>query len=68
MATNKKRIELLEVSVGGLQDTMSHMELGVNDKLHQLEVAINRISNAILPMSDPTASHTFHGMSMFEIS
>ena len=44
MATNKEKIELLEVSVGGLQDNMSRMELGINNKLHQLEVAINRIS------------------------
>ena len=28
---------------------MSRMELGVNEKLHQLEVVINRISEAILP-------------------
>ena len=48
MATNKERIELLEVSVGGLHDNMIRMELGVNDKLHQLEVAINRILEAIL--------------------
>ena len=34
MATNKERIGLLEVSVGGLQDNMRRMELGVNNKLH----------------------------------
>ena len=34
MATNKERIELFEVSVGGLQDDMSRMELGIKDKLH----------------------------------
>ena len=49
MITNKKGIELLEVSVRGLQDHMSPMELGVNDKPHKLEAAINRISKAILP-------------------
>ena len=48
MATNKERIELLEVSVRGLYDNMIRMELGVNDKLHQLEAAINRILEAIL--------------------
>ena len=31
MTTNKERIELLEVNVGGLQDNMSCMELGVNN-------------------------------------
>ena len=35
------------------------MELGVNDKLHQLEAALNRISEAILPKLDPTTSHAF---------
>ena len=43
MTTNKEKIELFEVSFGGLQDNMSCMELGVNDNLHQLEDAINRI-------------------------
>ena len=59
MATNKERIELLEVSIGGLQDNMSRMELGVNNKLHQLKAVSNRISEAILPKQDPTTSHAF---------
>ena len=59
MATNKERIELLKVSLGGLHDTMSRMELGVNDKLHQLEATVNRISEAILPKQDPNVSHAF---------
>ena len=57
METNKKRIELLDVSVRGLHDNMNHMELRVNDKLHNLEAAINRILEAILVKQDPTASH-----------
>ena len=38
---------------------MSHMELGVNDKLYQLDVDINRILEVILAKQDPTASHVF---------
>ena len=34
MATNKERIENLEARLRGLQDSMSQMELGLNDKLH----------------------------------
>ena len=59
MATNKEKIELFELSVGGLHDSMSDMELGVNNKLHQLKAAINRISETISPKQDPTSSHAF---------
>ena len=38
---------------------MSRMELGVNEKLHQLKTNINRISKAILLKEDPTANHVF---------
>ncbi|XP_037496276.1 uncharacterized protein LOC119371008 [Jatropha curcas] len=48
MTTNKERIENLEVSIGGLQDNLSKMELGVNDKLQQPEVAINKLSSVLL--------------------
>ena len=33
------------------------MELGVNNKLHQLDDAINRILEAILAKQDPIVSH-----------
>ena len=33
MATHKERIENFEARLGGLQDSMSQMELGLNDKL-----------------------------------
>lgn len=59
MATNKERIELLEATPGRLKDNMSHIELGVDDKLYQLENAINRISKAILEDYDSTTTHAF---------
>ncbi|RVW72141.1 hypothetical protein CK203_057976 [Vitis vinifera] len=48
MATNKERIEQLEAGLGGLQDGMSRMELGLTDKLHQMEETIHRLSEALL--------------------
>ena len=57
MATNKERIENLEVGLGGLQANLSRMELGVNDKLHQLENAISKISEVLSTRQDPTSSN-----------
>ena len=48
MATNKERIENLEASLGGLQESFSHMELGMTDKLHHLEDAVGKICEALL--------------------
>jgi hypothetical protein len=42
MTTIKERIENLEAALGGLQANFSRMELGVTDKLQQLEIAITR--------------------------
>ena len=47
IATNKERIENLEVGLGSLQEGMHRMELGVTDKLHQFEETINRLSEAL---------------------
>ncbi|KAL6332953.1 hypothetical protein AAG906_019964 [Vitis piasezkii] len=57
MATNKERIENLEMGLGGLQANLSIMELGVNDKLHQLENAISKISEVLSTRQDPTSSN-----------
>ena len=46
MATKKERIQNLEARLGGLQDGMQQMEIGINEKLHQLEETINRMSDA----------------------
>ena len=57
MATNKERIENLEVGLGGLQANLSRMELGVNDKLHQLENVISKIFEVLSTRQDPTSSN-----------
>ncbi|KAF2299217.1 hypothetical protein GH714_030989 [Hevea brasiliensis] len=55
MATNKERIEHLEAGLGGLQNSLSTMEKGVNDKLHHLEEAISKMT-ALLTATPTTAS------------
>ncbi|XVF52989.1 hypothetical protein PTKIN_Ptkin05aG0062200 [Pterospermum kingtungense] len=58
MATNKERIENLEPTLRKLQDNLIRMELGVNDKLHRLEIAISKISEVLLAKQEyPTISH-----------
>ena len=57
IATNKERIENLEMGLGGLQVNLSIVELGVNDKLHQLENAISKISKFFSTRQDPTSSN-----------
>ena len=52
MTTNIELIENLEESVGGLQDHISRLELGVSDKLHQLEATINKIFEVLLAKHD----------------
>ena len=48
MGTNKERIEHLEIGLGVVQEELQRMELGMIDKLHHLEEALNRISNVLL--------------------
>jgi len=56
MATNKERIENLKVALGGLQDSMSRMVLGLNDKLHHMEEVINKLSMALLSTKDSSSN------------
>lgn len=58
MTTNKERIENLEVGLAGLQEQLSKMELGVADKLHQLENSISKIAEAVLSKQEPSSSNT----------
>lgn len=64
MGTNKEMIESLEAGLGGLQNNFSRMEIGVNNKLHQIEDALSKLFEVLLSNqtasisnnSDPTAS------------
>ncbi|RVW67264.1 Retrovirus-related Pol polyprotein from transposon 412 [Vitis vinifera] len=57
MAYNKERIEALEVGLGGVQDGMQRLELGVTDKLHHLEETINKLSRALLSTKEPSRNN-----------
>ncbi|KAH7572795.1 hypothetical protein JRO89_XS03G0015500 [Xanthoceras sorbifolium] len=48
MANNKEKIELLEVGLGGVQNGLRRMELGLIDKIQQLEDTITKLSEALL--------------------
>lgn len=47
MGTNKERIERVEAEIGGMQDSMKRMELGINDKLHHLEETLSKLVDSI---------------------
>jgi hypothetical protein len=57
MTTNKERIENLEAALGGLQADFNRMELGVTDKLQQLETVISKISEVLLTRQEPSSSN-----------
>ena len=48
MSTNKERIENLGASFGDLQTKFYRMEVGVNDKLQQIEAAISRVFDILI--------------------
>ena len=57
MGTNKEQIEQLEVGLRGLQDGMSQMELGLNDKLQQMQETINKLSEALLSNKEVSSNN-----------
>ena len=58
MATNKERIENLEVGLRGLQDEMSWLELGFVDIFYQIEEALNMLFVAVLSNKNGSSSNT----------
>ena len=48
MFTNKERIENQEASFGDLQTKFDRMEVGVSDKLRQIEAALSRMSDILI--------------------
>ncbi|GFS39092.1 hypothetical protein Acr_00g0061130 [Actinidia rufa] len=49
MGTNKERLEQLEAGLGGVQDGLHRMELGMADRLRHLEETLNRLSDVFFP-------------------
>ena len=58
MATNKERIKKLEAGLGGLQDGMSRMELGIAEKLQHMEDTILKLSEALFSTKEESNSNT----------
>ena len=56
MASNKERIEALETGLGGMQDGLQQMELGMADKFNHLEATIQKLSETLLS-SNASSSH-----------
>ncbi|KAF2298452.1 hypothetical protein GH714_023621 [Hevea brasiliensis] len=56
MATNKERIENLEVGLGQLQDNLSKIERGLSEELQQIKAAITKFSELSLPSKDASSS------------
>ncbi|XP_020241395.1 uncharacterized protein LOC109819859 [Asparagus officinalis] len=57
MATNKERIEILEAGLGGVQDSLSRIEIGVADKFTQIEMAISKLSEVLLANRTASSSN-----------
>ena len=73
MSTNKERIENLEASFGDLQTKFDRMEVGVGDKLRQIEAAISRMSNILITRHETSlgspnaqASQSSNGQDLLE--
>ena len=50
MTTNKDRLDHVEANITHLQEGMKMMEegqLGMSDKLHQIEAALNKLAESI---------------------
>ncbi|KAF2325565.1 hypothetical protein GH714_030423 [Hevea brasiliensis] len=58
MTNHKERIESLEAGLGGLQDSVSRMELGITDKFHQIENTLTKPTEAMLSNKEGYNSNT----------
>ena len=56
MASNKEHIEALEIRLGGVQDGLQQMELGMADKFNHLEATIQKLLEALLS-TNASSSH-----------
>ena len=58
MTTNKERIENLEIGLGGLQDGINRMEITLVDRMQQMEVNINKLTEALLSNKEGSSSQS----------
>ncbi|KAE8698902.1 hypothetical protein F3Y22_tig00110597pilonHSYRG01052 [Hibiscus syriacus] len=59
MTTNKERIERLEEGLGGVQAGMQRMEVGITDKIQQLEDTIAKLSGAFSASSGSPSHNNY---------
>ena len=52
MGTNKERIEQLEAGLGGVQEGLHRIELGMADRLLHVEETLNRLSDVLLAIQE----------------
>ncbi|RVW13399.1 Transposon Tf2-8 polyprotein [Vitis vinifera] len=62
MTTNKERIEILEQGVGGLQDEVQRLGLGMNDRMQRLEESLKALSDVVLSSKATQPSHSSHSV------
>ncbi|RVW50431.1 putative mediator of RNA polymerase II transcription subunit 36b [Vitis vinifera] len=62
MTTNKERIEILEQGVGGLQDEVQRLGLGMNDRMQRLEESLKALSDVVLSSKAAQPSHSSHSV------
>ena len=48
MTTDKEGIKSLEVGFSSLQESMNIMEMGFNEKMHQLEEVVNQLFKTLI--------------------
>lgn len=57
MASNKERIENLEVGLGGLYGGLSSMEIGLADKMRAMEANIQQLTETFASHRDTSSSN-----------
>lgn len=60
MATNKEWIELLEAGLEGVQDRLQRMEVGITNKIQELEDTIARLSDAFFSSRDSPSHNNYN--------
>ena len=64
MATNKDRIERLEVELGNIQDSLSRMEVGVVDKIQRLEDTLSKLLGSMFSNQSSSTNNNPEGNSV----
>lgn len=58
MVSNKERIENFKARLGGLQDSMSHLEMGMANKLLLIEENLQRLTDTVISSCEGSPNHS----------